>query len=109
MRAAAIQVANGVTFELQSVDDQRGRRLRFGWCRWNRLFPVPGGFDVFGLGIAQDEHESCAVGRPSPKTSKPQSEEHTSELQSRLHLVCRLLLAKKKITIPEQCLWVALV
>src|SRR5437879_7454001 len=64
MRAAAIQVANGVTFELQSVDDQRGRRLRFGWCRWNRLFPVPGGFDVFGLGIAQDEHESCAVGRP---------------------------------------------
>src|SRR2546422_6752949 len=25
------------------------------------------------------------------------SEEHTSELQSRLHLVCRLLLAKKKI------------
>src|SRR2546429_5431226 len=26
------------------------------------------------------------------------SEEHTSELQSRLHLVCRLLLAKKKET-----------
>src|SRR2546429_1768071 len=30
------------------------------------------------------------------------SEEHTSELQSRLHLVCRLLLEKKKIlgTLP---------
>src|SRR2546422_5650431 len=28
----------------------------------------------------------------------PRSEEHTSELQSRLHLVCRLLLEKKKIT-----------
>src|SRR2546422_2814358 len=28
------------------------------------------------------------------------SEEHTSELQSRLHLVCRLLLEKKKIRIP---------
>src|SRR2546429_2716630 len=27
------------------------------------------------------------------------SEEHTSELQSRLHLVCRLLLEKKKITL----------
>src|SRR2546429_6580247 len=27
------------------------------------------------------------------------SEEHTSELQSRLHLVCRLLLEKKKITV----------
>src|SRR2546429_5375856 len=27
----------------------------------------------------------------------PRSEEHTSELQSRLHLVCRLLLEKKKL------------
>src|SRR2546422_1688009 len=30
--------------------------------------------------------------------ARPRSEEHTSELQSRLHLVCRLLLAKKKTT-----------
>src|SRR5256884_3161725 len=29
--------------------------------------------------------------------SRGRSEEHTSELQSRLHLVCRLLLEKKKI------------
>src|SRR2546429_3067361 len=28
--------------------------------------------------------------------AKERSEEHTSELQSRLHLVCRLLLEKKK-------------
>src|SRR5687768_18046127 len=28
--------------------------------------------------------------------SRARSEEHTSELQSRLHLVCRLLLEKKK-------------
>src|SRR2546422_8363124 len=28
------------------------------------------------------------------------SEEHTSELQSRLHLVCRLLLEKKKSNMP---------
>src|SRR2546429_5692374 len=28
------------------------------------------------------------------------SEEHTSELQSRLHLVCRLLLAKKSYALP---------
>src|SRR2546422_6294822 len=32
--------------------------------------------------------------RPSLVTTR--SEEHTSELQSRLHLVCRLLLEKKK-------------
>src|SRR2546429_4154786 len=30
------------------------------------------------------------------RMSKVRSEEHTSELQSRLHLVCRLLLEKKK-------------
>src|SRR2546422_2186518 len=30
------------------------------------------------------------------------SEEHTSELQSRLHLVCRLLLEKKKTTTKKQ-------
>src|SRR2546422_1093932 len=30
------------------------------------------------------------------KTLLERSEEHTSELQSRLHLVCRLLLEKKK-------------
>src|SRR2546422_8072871 len=30
------------------------------------------------------------------ETLVPRSEEHTSELQSRLHLVCRLLLEKKK-------------
>src|SRR2546429_4410373 len=29
------------------------------------------------------------------------SEDHTSELQSRLHLVCRLLLEKKKITTAD--------
>src|ERR1041385_9502996 len=35
---------------------------------------------------------------PSPRAPacEGRSEEHTSELQSRLHLVCRLLLAKKK-------------
>src|SRR5690625_5440880 len=30
------------------------------------------------------------------ETEEPRSEEHTSELQSRGHLVCRLLLEKKK-------------
>src|SRR2546429_3417602 len=34
-----------------------------------------------------------------PADTAWRSEEHTSELQSRLHLVCRLLLEKKKQTI----------
>src|SRR3989442_5188204 len=36
--------------------------------------------------------------RPGPLDEQGRSEEHTSELQSRPHLVCRLLLAKKKNT-----------
>src|SRR2546429_140334 len=34
---------------------------------------------------------------PPAMSRSPRSEEHTSELQSRLHLVCRLLLEKKKV------------
>src|SRR2546429_3515234 len=38
------------------------------------------------------------------RTHRPRSEEHTSELQSRLHLVCRLLLEKKKFKKkPNRC------
>src|SRR3712207_8782454 len=40
---------------------------------------------------------SAADRRSSPLTGSPRrSEEHTSELQSRQYLVCRLLLEKKK-------------
>src|SRR6266581_2677992 len=35
-------------------------------------------------------------GRPSPTSADKRSEEHTSELQSPVHIVCRLLLEKKK-------------
>src|SRR2546422_6809579 len=37
-------------------------------------------------------------GRTGIASRMTRSEEHTSELQSRLHLVCRLLLEKKKNT-----------
>src|SRR5687768_13143484 len=42
-----------------------------------------------GLHTRQARREVCRTARA------PRSEEHTSELQSRLHLVCRLLLEKK--------------
>src|SRR5207244_13593984 len=38
----------------------------------------------------------CAEGREQADFRGPRSEEHTSELQSPDHLVCRLLLEKKK-------------
>src|SRR6266498_5008232 len=43
---------------------------------------------------ARSQHSTTSVLRPS----RLRSEEHTSELQSRPHLVCRLLLEKKKTT-----------
>src|SRR2546422_7157322 len=51
--------------------------------------------DIAPVGItilhyAGDQHRARHVGQLQ------RSEEHTSELQSRLHLVCRLLLEKKK-------------
>src|SRR5256884_2227216 len=47
---------------------------------------------VASLVEALKEHHSPRLSR----TDRTRSEEHTSELQSRLHLVCRLLLEKKK-------------
>src|SRR2546429_5158870 len=40
--------------------------------------------------------DGLASERPAANCRAKRSEEHTSELQSRLHLVCRLLLEKKK-------------
>src|SRR2546422_7965017 len=46
--------------------------------------------------LTRMERSSGARGTRIPTFLR--SEEHTSELQSRLHLVCRLLLEKKKTT-----------
>src|SRR5687768_17958461 len=48
-------------------------------------------------GVGVDQAEAGDVGRGDHGHEHLlRSEEHTSELQSRLHLVCRLLLEKKK-------------
>src|SRR2546422_11707344 len=44
---------------------------------------------------------ACAKKLPLVYLIEDRSEEHTSELQSRLHLVCRLLLEKKKNNIYD--------
>src|SRR5690554_7407600 len=56
--------------------------------RWAGSFLTPP--EVFSLGIHWGLVMTSSVGLM-------RSEEHTSELQSRPHLVCRLLLEKKKI------------
>src|SRR2546429_4934037 len=61
---------------------------------------VPASAQVVGLEVRQ-ARVSLATPRLDPavgvaEQADHRSEEHTSELQSRLHLVCRLLLEKKK-------------
>src|SRR3989442_5711675 len=71
------------------------------------LFPYTTLFrsDVMGRGtLAEIDLLVGAIARIKPSqraaalAGNPRSEEHTSELQSRPHLVCRLLLEKKKDT-----------
>src|SRR2546429_4716395 len=62
------------------------------WPAAARLARVRGGHDTEGAGARQKR----ARAGPFSIMAAPRSEEHTSELQSRLHLVCRLLLEKKK-------------
>src|SRR3989449_1633388 len=53
--------------------------------------------DADRVRLLEDVHRRHPGGRRAV-AQLPRSEEHTSELQSRLHLVCRLLLEKKKNT-----------
>src|SRR3712207_7778634 len=58
-----------------------------------------GGDDREGVRLrlrARDEGGGGGLGEDRRGGGEPRSEEHTSELQSRQYLVCRLLLEKKK-------------
>src|SRR3712207_9003869 len=71
------------------------------WEAWNRIPYIPiGPFDTLDDGMYV---EPAGSRRSDPHaqldlnyTQNFRSEEHTSELQSRQYLVCRLLLEKKK-------------
>src|SRR5690625_7756577 len=70
------------------------------WARRGRLRARRGGAGSW----ARHEHDGGPLRKPDrtsrnrgfSTTASKRSEEHTSELQSRGHLVCRLLLEKKK-------------
>src|SRR2546422_6640461 len=63
--------------------------------------------DALPISRLRRRHMPCGSWAAAPRPSAPistamRSEEHTSELQSRLHLVCRLLLEKKKKKMREK-------
>src|SRR5258707_4116880 len=71
------------------------------------LFPYTTLFRSVSVQAGADDRKPAPVGTGFPPGTKrcrypfrigprPRSEEHTSELQSRQYLVCRLLLEKKK-------------
>src|SRR2546422_6298926 len=65
------------------------------------LFKAFADIDVFDLEVGSEDPDDvirfCQLLEPTVGgINLERSEEHTSELQSRLHLVCRLLLEKKK-------------
>src|SRR3712207_8272830 len=70
-------------------------------CVWNRRAYVDR--SVVHARDALHAKTSCRyiVGWQNVALSNARSEEHTSELQSRQYLVCRLLLEKKKINITQ--------
>src|SRR5207249_11561621 len=51
---------------------------------------------IHRLCAAHASHRQCHAATPRRGCKQVRSEEHTSELQSRFDLVCRLLLEKKK-------------
>src|SRR3712207_7386151 len=74
---------------------------------WARFEPEPSPFNAapgrqipYALGptlVMREGRPWIAIGTPGGRTIlQTRSEEHTSELQSRQYLVCRLLLEKKK-------------
>src|SRR5436305_11648629 len=61
------------------------------------LFPYTTLFRSLGIVLDHVPGRRAPIDRSHPW----RSEEHTSELQSRPHLVCRLLLEKKKTKTPQ--------
>src|SRR2546429_6502467 len=63
---------------------------------YTTLFRSPRIGGRVGAGMDWARREQAGAADAAAATLAARSEEHTSELQSRLHLVCRLLLEKKK-------------
>src|SRR2546422_7603635 len=85
---------------LRSADAGSGCRRTRTACRRSSLYSQTSSSTPAWRFCISTKPGPRTVGQPNPEanTALGRSEEHTSELQSRLHLVCRLLLEKKKKT-----------
>src|SRR5439155_11180214 len=87
-------------------------RERAGWPRWWWRAGISGVAALVLIvaacsrereeGERGEEASEAAAQEQHEKAQTQRSEEHTSELQSRGHLVCRLLLEKKKKTVHSR-------
>src|SRR2546429_4324171 len=74
----------------------RSRGVRAGADRDDATAGAPLALAVDDRGVPDLSWHGARVPSRGSGAAHGRSEEHTSELQSRLHLVCRLLLEKKK-------------
>src|SRR3712207_8409262 len=82
-------------FPYTTLFRSEGAVLMVEYDEWGLHYNLPGG----GLERGESLHEGVrreVLEETSAEVEVGRSEEHTSELQSRQYLVCRLLLEKKK-------------
>src|SRR5690625_6567117 len=101
-RTSASAIANSANPEAVTASSGQGTKLgtiatnpeRCGSMKWVTAVEM---YTALIPRAAAAGQESQGVARVNPRCTSWRSEEHTSELQSRGHLVCRLLLAKQHI------------
>src|SRR5258708_10912849 len=101
----AVERLNDFALQLHPTDDvavvrrpiRAGLELMNGQGPFEAKQDIPQGHKIAVHAIAAGASVR-KYGRSSDSRRRPRSEEHTSELQSPDHLVCRLLLEKKKNT-----------
>src|SRR3712207_8321041 len=77
-----------------NVREVIGKKPVWGICLGHQLLSRAVGLETFKLPFG---HRGVNHPVKDVETGRIRSEEHTSELQSRQYLVCRLLLEKKKL------------